>query len=152
MIQSCTLLPYGAPSTYIPFRGLSGDSLYQDVDLPIEVLECRGQGSFSAVPLDSPAIDHSSSARDLLGTGPGPRQSLGRILNFSDPQVLFKFFCTQTFFFIYFFYIFFSRIHFFYLFYSLPRNFTSPTCYVRIWCLTLFVAFLEKYKKRKQSM
>uniref|UniRef100_A0A7N2MVQ0 Aminotransferase-like plant mobile domain-containing protein n=1 Tax=Quercus lobata TaxID=97700 RepID=A0A7N2MVQ0_QUELO len=55
------------------FLGLSGDSLYQDVDRPIEVLERRGQGSFSAVPLDSPAIDNSSSARYLLGTGPGPR-------------------------------------------------------------------------------
>ena len=61
-------------------------SLHPDVDLPTEVLECQGQGSFSAVPLDTPAIDHSSSAKDLLGTGPGPRWSLGRIVNFPGPQ------------------------------------------------------------------
>ena len=71
-----------------PLGGCFGDSLHQDVGLPIEVLECRGQGSFSAIPLDTPTIDYPSSAKELLGTGLGPRQSLGRIANFPDPQVV----------------------------------------------------------------
>ena len=63
----------GPPSTHIPFRGLFGDSPHQDVGLPIEALEYRGQGSISAVPLGTPTIDYPSSAKCLLGMGFGPR-------------------------------------------------------------------------------
>lgn len=68
------------------------------------------------------------------------------VIEFYWKLVLFKPFCTQTFFLSILF--FFRRI---YLFYSLQRNFTSSTCGVRIWCLTFFVAFLEKYKNIKRK-
>ena len=48
-----------------------GDSLHQDVDLPIEVLECRGQGSPQPFPLTPrPSIIrpwHTTSSARALG-------------------------------------------------------------------------------------
>ena len=46
--------------------------------------------SSSAVPLNPSAFDHSSSAHYLLGTGPEPGQSVGRIISSPALQQLLK--------------------------------------------------------------
>ena len=60
-----------APSTHILFRRLFGNSLHQDVDLSIEVLECRRQDSPQPFPLTPrPSIicpRHQISSARALG-------------------------------------------------------------------------------------
>ena len=62
--QFRTVLPYGSHSTRISFGGLFGGGLQRDVSLPLEVLECRGQGHPRLCP------QHFSLSPFVLGKYP----------------------------------------------------------------------------------